>query len=145
MASISNVSLSLSSGNVTVSGTMQFDSGEVGKSFRLAIKLFGEDKAGDNLPPSDSVGDDEIYAFVWGSNIFNQKPYKQFTIATAGPQPFTETRALSEENRDEDSGNVMLGNSPPVPMMRADEIYASVTLSGSPVSKRSATVVSPGV
>lgn len=145
MASISSVSLSISSGNVTVSGTMQFDAGEVGKSFRLEIKLFGEDKTGDNLPTSDPVGDDEIYAFTWGSNIFNKKPYKQFTVPTAGTQPFTETRALSEEKRDEDSGNVMLGTSPPVPMMRADEIYARVTVSGSPVSLRSATVVSPGV
>ena len=145
MASISNVSLAISSGNVTVSGTMQFDAGEVGKSYRLEIKLFGEDKAGDNLPSGDPIGDDEIHTFRWGTNIFNNKPYKQFTIATAGPQLFTETRALSEENRNEDSGNVMTGTTPPVPIMRADEIYAKVTLSGSPVSLRSATVVSPGV
>lgn len=144
MASLSNVSLSVSSGNVTVSGTMKFDASEVGKSFRLEIKLFGEDKAGDNLPSDDPVGDDEIHTFTWGTNVFNKKPYKQFTVANAGPKSFSETSSPSEEKLNEDGGNVMIGSSPPVPFMRADEIYAKVTLSGSPVSLRSASVVSPG-
>ncbi|MFN0168372.1 MAG: hypothetical protein ACKV22_18250 [Bryobacteraceae bacterium] len=148
MASVSAVSLSISNGstannqNVTVSGTMQFDAGEVGKSYRLEIKIFGEDKPGDNLPSTDPVGDDELYAFLWGANIFNKKPYKQFTVAAAGPQTFKETRPIRNDKLDEDSGSVVPGNAPPgTPgLPRQDELYAQVSLSGAPASARSATL-----
>ena len=155
MASLSNISLSLSSGstantrNVTVSGTQKFDANDVGKSYRLEIKIFGEDKSGDNLPSGDSVGDDDLYTFLWGSNIFNKKPYKQFTVTVAGTQTFTETRTISIDNLDEDSGTVKGPspdiNTPGLPLPRKDEVYAKVSLSGSPVDARSATVIAGGL
>ncbi|HEY9748638.1 MAG TPA: hypothetical protein V6C63_08165 [Allocoleopsis sp.] len=148
MASISQVSLSISQGsaantkNVTVSGTMSFDAGEVGKSYRLEIKLLGEDKSGDNLPFDDSAGEDELYTFLWGT-LFIKTPYKQFTVAAAGPQPFKETRVLSDETLDEDKGKVKVGEADinsPIFLPRKDEVYAKVSLSSTPVTKRSTTV-----
>lgn len=149
MASVSNIVMSLSAGptastaNVTVTGTMTFDSSEVGKSFRLEIGIFGEDKAGDKLPAGDPVGDDLLYTFLWGM-LLNKKAYKQFTVAAAGPQIFTETRAISNEKLDEDPGNVKIADADintPVYFPRQDEVYARVTLSGAPVSARSSTVI----
>ena len=149
MASVSNISLSISTQsaadarNVTVTGSMTFDAGEVGKSYRLEIKIFGEDKAGDNLPSGDSAGDDDLYTFAWGS-LFNKVPYKQFTVASAGVQTFTETRAISNEKLDEDSGKVKVGEgdiNTPVFMPRQDEVFARVSLYGTPASARSATVI----
>lgn len=49
MASASNISLSIANGssantsNVTVSGLLNFEASEVGKSYHLEIKIFGED------------------------------------------------------------------------------------------------------
>jgi hypothetical protein len=151
MATISNISLLISNAsvantrNVTVSGTMNFDAGEVGKSYRLEIRIFGEDKPGDNLPSADLPGDDELYTYSWGS-FFNKRPYRQFTVPAAGPQAFTETRAISSDTLDEDKGEVAIGpqpglGSPPPTFPRRDEVYATVLLSGAPVSARSATVI----
>lgn len=67
-----NIVMSLSAGstastaNVTVTGTMTFEASEVGKSFRMEIGIFGEDKSGDKLPAGDPVGDDLLYSFQWG-------------------------------------------------------------------------------
>ena len=146
MASISGVSMSIAntssttSRNVTVTGTMSFDASDVGRSFHLAISLFGEDKSGDNLPSGDPVGDDEIYAYKWGL-LLGAKPYKVVTVSAAGSVPFTETRAVSNAKLDEDPGTIPVNFDPPLPgVPRADEVYARATLSGAPVSARSATV-----
>lgn len=152
MASLSNVSLSIATGSTastttaTVSGTMNFDATEVGKSYRLAIAIWGEDKSDDNLPSTDSVGDEELYTFTWGS-LFLRRSYRQFTVNAAGPQTFTEARNISSGTLDEDSGlssgpnSPDNGNTPPPGLPRRDEVYAKVTLSGTPVTARSATVV----
>ena len=147
MASVSNISLSISNGstankqNVTVTGTMNFDPGEVGKSYRLEIKIFGEDKSGDQLPSTDSIGDDVLYTFSWGTLPFI-KPFKEYTVAAAGSQTFTWTRAISDEKLDEDKGTLNNDNWPPgtQPPLQ-DEVYAKVMLSGTPASARSATVI----
>lgn len=156
MPSISNVSLLLANGstqntrNVTVSGTLNFDAGEVGKSYRLEIKLFGEDKSGDLTGPGDFIGDDELYSFSWGFFPYN-KPYKQITVAAAGAQNFTETRTISNEKLDEDSGLTTVKSpaegTPDLPgPPRRDEVYARVSLAGAPVIAKSPTVIaSPGV
>lgn len=149
MASLSNIALTLSAGsetnsrNVTVSGTMNFDASDIGKSYRLDITIFGEDKTGDNLPSGDVLGDDKLYTFTWGI-FLNKKSYKQFVVAAAGPLNFTETRAVSDDVLDEDSGKVQIGSADintPIFMPRKDEVYARVNLSGAPVSARSATVI----
>ncbi len=149
MASVSNIAMSIANGsstssrNVTVTGTMTFDTSEVGKSYRLEIKLLGEDKVGDKLPAGDPVGDDEIYTFSWGT-LLNKKAYKQFTVAAAGPQTFTETRAVSNGSLDEDSGQVKIGEADintPLFFPRQDEVYARVSLSGTPSTARSSTVI----
>lgn len=147
MASVSNIVLSIANGSaastrdVTVTGTMNFDASEVGKSYRLEIKVFGEDKAGDKLPATDSVGDDALYTFSWG---FPNKGFKPLTVAAAGAQTFTETRAISNVKLDEDSGKVKIADADivtPVFFPRQDEVYAKVSLSGTPTSARSATVI----
>jgi hypothetical protein len=149
MASVSNVSLTLADGstpgtrNVTVKGKLGFDAGEVGKVFRMEVKIFGEDKPGDNLPPGDSVGDDDLYTFNWGS-LFHKKPFKQILVTTAGIHDFTETRAINAQTLDEDSGMVVVGKADintPIYMPRQDEVYARVTLAGAPVTARSTTVI----
>jgi hypothetical protein len=149
MASLSNISLTLTAGsssssrNATVGGTMTFDAGEVGKSYRLAITLMGEDKAGDKLPSGDAVGDDTISEFTWGS-LLPKKAYKDFTVSTAGAQTFSETRAVTNTKLDEDPGQVKIGDADintPVFFPRQDEVYASVTLSGTPSTARSPTVI----
>jgi hypothetical protein len=151
MASLSNISLAVGAGstatstNVTVSGTMTFDAAEVGKSYRLAIGIFGEDKSGDNLPSTDPVGDEELYTFRWGT-LFFSRAYRDFTVNAAGAQTFTEARNISSKTLDEDSGSTPGPDSPDngnttLPgLPRKDELYARVTLSGTPVSARSQTV-----
>jgi hypothetical protein len=149
MASVSNVTLSLAAGssssttNVTVAGTLTFDASEVGKSYRMEILVMGEDLSGDNLPSTDSGSDDSLYTFKWGS-LFLMKPYKQVTVAAAGAQSFTETRAITSTTLDEDSGKVYIGDADintPLYMPRKDEVYAKVTVSSVPVSARSTTVI----
>lgn len=145
MVSVSNVSLSTSASSsaqtsVTVSGTLNFDAGDVGRTYQMAIKIFGEDKADDQLPNDDEVGDDEIFAFLWSSG-----PVKPISVTKAGPQPFTETRAVSASSVDEDKGSIKIGviNIPGDPIFRSrrDEIYAKVLLSSATISARSATVI----
>lgn len=148
MASLSDVLLTITtnsngnSSNVNVSGKIGFDAGEIGKSYRLEIKLFGEDKAGDKLPSSDAVGDDELYVFKWNL-LFS---YKTITVTNAGIQNFSYTRTLPSNVLDEDAGTVKIGeeSNTPVFMPRGDEIYATVFLSAAPVSARSQTVTTPG-
>lgn len=150
MASVSNISLSTAAGNnadtskVTVTGTMNFDSTEVGKSYRLEIKIFGEDKAGDNLPAGDAVGDDELYTFRWNVLI----PYRTVQVAAAGANTFSEMRTISSSALDEDSGKVKIGEADintPIFSPRGDEFYARVVLSGAPVTAKSPTLKTVGV
>jgi hypothetical protein len=145
MASISGVTMSIANGastiarNVTVTGSMGFDASDVGRTYHLAISLFGEDKSDDKLPASDPVGDDNIFGFKWG---FLATPYKTVTVAAPGTVPFTETRSVSNTKLDEDTGTVAPNVDPPLPgIPRRDEVYARATLSGAPVSARSTTVI----
>src|SRR5687768_10530533 len=118
MASLSNIALALANGptsatrNVTVTGTMNFDAGDVGQTYRLAITVLGEDKPGDSLPAGDAPGDDQLYQFKWGGNLLSQKPYRQITVAAAGLQAFTETRPVLGETLDEDTGTAVVGVGP---------------------------------
>lgn len=147
MASVSKVTLSIGAASpsgreVTVKGTLGFDASEVGKTFRLEIKILGEDKTGDKTPVDDPIGDDILYTYGWGS-IFLKRAFKEITVASAGAQSFTESRVISEELLDEDSGLVKVAQADintPVFMPRADEVYALVSLTSAPVSARSATV-----
>ncbi len=150
MASLSNIAISTGAGSsadttkVTVGGTMTFDASEVGKSYRLEIKIYGEDKAGDNLPSGDAVGDDQLYTFRW--NLFT--PYRMVQVTQAGAQPFTETRTVNASTLDEDSGKVQIGETDmntPVLSPRADEYYAQVVLSGAPVTAKSPVLKTVGV
>lgn len=149
MAAVSNVSLSITDGStpekkaVTVSGMLTFDHSEIGRQYRLEIKLFGEDLAGDNLPSTDPAGDDELYTFMFGN--FFKSQYKSITVAAAGSQSFTFTRTISTEKLNEDSGvnTSVIGLPPHIHIKpQTDEVYAKVTLSVAPSSStaRSATV-----
>jgi hypothetical protein len=156
MAAVSNVSLSITDGStpetktVTVSGTLTFNADEIGRHYRLAIKLFGEDLDGDNLPDTDPAGDDDLYTFMFGGFIYRPsffplRPYTQFT-PNKEEYPFTYTRTISKEKLDEDSGSITIPSpamgTPPLKLPRTDEVYAKVTLSVAPSSStaRSATV-----
>jgi hypothetical protein len=129
--------------DITVAGTLTFDTGDVGKAYRLEIKLYGEDKSGDALPSGDAVGDDLLYTYKFASPLI-LLPFKTITVAAAGSINFSEKRALNTGTLDEDPGTVIVGwadKNTPVLAPRKDELYAIVTLSGSPVTKKSATVV----
>jgi hypothetical protein len=129
--------------SVTVSGSMTFDAGDVGKTYRLEIKLYGEDLSGDNLPSGDAVGNDMIYTYLWNTP-FLPASYKNVTVAAAGNVNFSETRNVAVDTLDEDPGKVIIGwadPNTPIYSIRKDELYARVTLSGAPVTARSATTV----
>jgi len=120
--------------DVTVAGTITFDAGDVGKSYRLEIKLFGEDKSGDDL----------IYTYKWTNPfLIFPKAYQTFSVSAAGNVSYSEKRAIATTVLDEDTGNVshMVGGVL-LQTPRADEVYANVTLSGSPVTSKTATVAS---
>jgi hypothetical protein len=115
-----------------VTGTLGFDATDVGKPFRLAIALMGEDTPGDNLPPADSAADDELYTFMFGL----LQPYKAIVVPANAAVALSESRTLPASKLDEDAGTVMFNNLPPA-FKRRDEVYARVTVSGAPVTQRS--------
>jgi hypothetical protein len=147
MASILNPTLSLGSSigdkrNVTVAASLKFSASDVGRTYKLEIQLFGEDKSGDALPSGDAVGDDKIYTYAWPGPVL-PRPYKMITVAAAGTVALSETRAVSNEALDEDPGKVVIGKADihtPVFMPRSDEVYARVTLGVASVSARTPTV-----
>lgn len=147
MASILNPTVSLGAvngdkRNVTVAGSLIFSASDVGRTYKLEIHLFGEDKAGDKLPSDDAVGDDKIYTYAWPGPVL-PRPYKMITVAAAGMLALNETRAVSNEALDEDPGKVVVGQADintPVFMPRSDEVYARVTLGIASISARTPTV-----
>ena len=126
--------------DVTVAGNITFDAGDVGKTYRLEIKLYGDDDSNDALPSGDGVADDVIYTYNW-SGLFLPKAYKSITVAAAGNFNYSELRKVDVSKLDEDPGNVTheVGGVL-VQMPRKDEVYASVTVTGVPVNKKSAVV-----
>jgi hypothetical protein len=129
--------------DVTVAGTMNFDAGDVGRTYRLEIKLYGEDLSGDKLPSTDTGADDLISTFMWVSGGLLLRSYKAVTVLAAGAVNYSEKRAIETSKLDEDSGAELVGwadINTPIYMPRADEVYAQVTLGTAPVSKRSSTV-----
>lgn len=128
--------------DVTVSGSITFSASDVGNTYRLEIKLYGDDPAGDVLPSDDPVGDDLVYTYQW-AGPFLLKPYKSITVAAAGTINYSEKRAVAVTKLDEDKGNKIVGwadKNTPILMPRKDELYASVTLAGAPVTAKSAVV-----
>jgi hypothetical protein len=148
MATISTPTVTLGSisggkRDVTVAGTMSFDASDVGRTYRLEIKLYGEDLAGDSLPSGDSTADDLLSTFMWAGGGILLRPYKAITVTAAGTVAYSEKRAIDTAKLDEDAGKVQVGMADintPIYMPRADEVYAQVTLGMASVSKRSATV-----
>jgi hypothetical protein len=148
MATLSTPTVTLGATNgdkrdVTVAGTMNFDASDVGRTYRLEIKLYGEDLSGDNLPASDGGADDLISTFMWVSGGLLLRSYKAVTVLAAGSVNYVEKRAIETTKLDEDAGKEIVGwadINTPIYMPRSDEVYAQVTLSAAPVSKRSTTV-----
>lgn len=129
--------------DVTVAGTMTFDAGDVGRTYRLEIQLYGEDLTGDKLPSGDTGADDLISTFMWASGGILLRSYKAVTVLAAGTVNYSEKRAIDTAKLDEDSGKEIVGwadINTPIYMPRSDEVYAQVTLGTAPVSKRSVTV-----
>jgi hypothetical protein len=115
-----------------VTGVLTFGRCDVGRVYRLAITLFGEDLPGDNLPLTDATGDDLLYAFRWG---LAKLPYRQITVGAPGPQPLHELAAVGGGALDEDRGGVQSHAFASIP--RGDEVYATATLSGAPLTVKS--------
>ncbi|WP_140636497.1 hypothetical protein [Methylibium rhizosphaerae] len=126
--------------NVTVAGSVSFDAGDVGKTYRLEIKLFGDDFSGDKLPSGDSVFDDELYTYSFAGVSPLPRPYKVLAVAAAGTVNYSEVRTIDVGLLDEDGGVIMTNTDPPLPIPRKDEVYARVTVSGAPVSVNSPTI-----
>lgn len=128
--------------DVTVAGNITFDAGDVGKTYRLEIKLFGDDSSSDNRPASDTVADDLIYTYKWTPPFLAfPRPFKTITVTSAGNVSYSEKRAVASASLDEDSGVVsnMVGGVL-IQMPRSDEVYAAVTIAGAPVTVNTATV-----
>lgn len=152
MATITNQVLKLGNvlnnqRSVTVAGVMNFDARDVGKTFKLEIKLFGEDKPGDALSPTDPVGDDLLYTFLWRSPLM-PVPFRYFTPGAARNVPFEETRLVDCTKLDEDAGFVPALPAPPPfrPLPRKDEVYAAITLSHAfSTTVKTPTVIAGGI
>ncbi len=132
--------------DVTVAGSITFTAADVGKSFRLELKVYGEDKAGDNLAAGDAVGDDLLYTYAFPGPFFPNL-FKTITVASAGNLAYSEKRAISTATLDEDPGKVLIGMADintPIFAPRQDELYARVSISMAPgtVTAKSATVIS---
>ncbi|HEX3140257.1 MAG TPA: hypothetical protein VHQ87_09390 [Rhizobacter sp.] len=130
--------------DVTVAGSISFDAGDVGKTYRLEIKVYGEDKSGDVLGPGDALGSDLLYTYAFPGPLIVM-PYKNFKVTAAGSVPYSEKRAIDTSKLDEDPGTEVVGwadINTPIVLPRKDEVYASVTVSAFPVTKKSATVTS---
>jgi len=132
--------------DVTVAGSIGFTAADVGKSFRLEVKVYGEDKPGDNLPAGDTASTDLLYTYSWPGPLF-PSDFKSITVASAGNHAYSEKRAISTATLDEDKGKVVIGMADihtPVFAPRPDEIYARVRVSLAPgtVTAKSATVIS---
>jgi hypothetical protein len=148
MASVTNATIALGNvvsdkRDVTVAGTLAFDAGDVGKTYRLEIKVFGEDKSGDNLPSGDGASNDLLYTYSWPGVIFPVQ-FKNITVAGAGNVNFSEKRTLDSTKFDEDAGIAIVGwadKNTPITMPRKDEVYATATLSGAPSTVKTATIV----
>lgn len=148
MATIQNPKTTLAAGGsngqraVTVTGMLNFDSGDVGKTFKLEIGLYGDDSTSDLRPAGDGAGDDLLYTFSFAGGLF-PRPYKLLTVQAAGSVPVNETRLVSDEKLDEDSGKVAVGQptfQEFVFMPRSDEVYAKLTLGATSISAVSPTV-----
>lgn len=150
MASVSNVQLQLGSGATerpaTVTGTLDFDASDVGKTFRLSIDLWGEDLADDDVASSDAAGDDLLYSFLWVGGTPLIRKYRSIAVSAPGSQTFTETRNVPAAKLDEDAGKFGSDkeadiNTPLPGLPRRDEVYARVTVALPPSTARSATVI----
>lgn len=151
---------------VTVSGTINFDASDVGRTYQLEIKLCGEDRPTDDLPASDRVGDDLLYNFLWppvparipavralaprGRSTTRPRrplfsPFPNITVKAPGSQSFEETRTVNLTALDEGTGTVDSGRDPEVP--HEDEVYAVIRLSStvSTMAKTSTVLVQPDV
>jgi hypothetical protein len=126
---------------------MSFDAGDVGKTYQLEIKVYGEDKTTDQLPSGDSVGDDLLYTFQW-SKPLPLSPivaYKSIAVTAAGSVNFKETRSVDVAKLDEDADSWTVIQGTTFPLRRQDEVYARITLSASPVTVKTPTVIAnPG-
>jgi hypothetical protein len=151
MATISDVAIAVAGGqtsetsDVTVSGAMTFVSSDVGKKYRLEIKLHGDDSPTDNRPLDDGVSDDDLYTYRFGPR---GAEYMLVSVTAAGSQTFSETRTLQNAILNEDSGKgpgPEPGKNNPNPQARADEVYARATLFGAGMTARSANWETPGV
>ena len=154
MATISNPTLVLGQvtnnlREVTVSADVMFDRADEGKTYKLEIALFGEDKSGDALPPGDSVGDNLLYTFSWAAGpIFLTKAYKLYTVTRPGPVKLQEKRMVSVAALDEDAGVVLVPgpiNGHLIPLPRKDEVYAQIKLSVPALVARTPTIVAGGM
>jgi hypothetical protein len=70
---------------------------------------------------------------------------RDVTAASTGAVNYSEKRAVDLASLDENPGNQLVGRADintPIFMPRKDEVYASLTISASPVMKKSAMVVS---
>lgn len=149
MASIQNpkVTLGNSVGTkraVTVSSTLQFAASDVGHTYKLEIAVFGDDSATDQRPAEDGPSDDQIYTFSWPGPLL-PRPYKLFTVQSAGNVALSETRMIDNEVLDEDKGNKQVGWADihtPLFMPRNDEVYAKLTLGTVSISATTPTVQS---
>lgn len=132
--------------DVTVAGDISFDAGDVGRTYRLEINVYGEDKNGDALPPGDAIGDDLIYTYNWPGPFMFLRPYRIITVTVPGSLSFSEKRAVDIGILDEDPGMKKipgpLGH-PPLLLPRKDEVYAKVTLGCMPMTVQTPTVTTP--
>lgn len=126
--------------DVTVSGSVTFEVGDVGSRYLLAITLRGEDVGGDDGQPSDAPPrSDLLYTYQWPVKIFSV-PHRVFTVTAAGTVNFSETRSLQAAALDEDESlTIKVPGHDPYPIAARDEVYAVVSLTQVPVTARTAT------
>ncbi|HEY0069323.1 MAG TPA: hypothetical protein VGE04_05075 [Chloroflexia bacterium] len=123
MAEVKDVTLTVTNAlnkkKVTVDYKLHFTSADAGKKYKVAISLFGEDKQGDDEPPSFPLGAPR-YTFLFGPANQFPKPYKLIT-ADPGQESFSESQVIEKSKLNEDPGTTSGAAHP-------DEVYAVVSL-----------------
>lgn len=140
MANVSGISLKFKNGPtddikiVKVSGKVTFNREDINKTFRLEIKLFGDDGcSNNNVPKSDFINEDSCTFTFSLTPPFNwlKLPYKQFTVSEPGVQYFSEERNVNANAVDEEGGLEITGLASEATLLKlpkGDEVYATVAL-----------------
>jgi len=134
MATVKSVILSFANGTTAddrtaiVKYTFNFAAGDVGKAFRVSIKLWADDTG--EGPVLSPLFVQPLYTFHFGNFLFFKNDYFVVTPSMAGDLSDTKQAIVATNLLNEDPGTttVKLPNGKLITLPQRDEIYATVSL-----------------